>query len=192
MNPRRLLESSSPSSTSRILTTGLVAICLVGIGIEVAPESGESPSLVPDGFRTAFALPVPEGTEVVARSIEPKRWRSLLVLDLDPIDPPDWIDTVLVVRLRPIPGVLLCRATTPCDLPEGGAGASAWWSFGSRLGVRTSSHASVVEAVRAARTDLPSENPSASSGEGDATATSDPSPGTESSTSIPVGVAGNR
>lgn len=192
MSPRRLLEWPGSASVGRILTAGLVSICLVGLGIEAAPESRDSTPLVPPDFRTAFALPVPDGTEVVVRSIEPQRWRSLLVLDLDPEDPPEWTDTVLIARLRPIPGVLLGQAMVSCDLPEGGAGAGAWWSFGNRLGVRTSSHTSVIEAVQAARMNTRSENPSGPGGAAGATPTSKPSLDGESPISTPVGPSGNR
>ncbi|MEE2973333.1 MAG: hypothetical protein VX672_09420 [Planctomycetota bacterium] len=192
MRPPRLLEWPRSASAGRILTAGLVIVCLVGLGIEAAPESRESNSLAPSEFRTAFALPVPDGAKVVMRSIEPKRWRSLLVLDLDPKDPPEWTDTVLLARLRPIPGVLLGQAMVPCDLPEGGAGAAAWWSFANRLGVRTSSHPSVVDAVKTASPNNRSENPFESSGAAVATPTSGLAPRLDSPISTPVRASEDR
>ena len=192
MRPPRLLEWPSSASAGRILTAGLVIVCLVGLGIEAAPEARESSPLVPSEFHPAFALPVPDGAKVVMRSIEPKRWRSLLVLDLDPKDPPEWTDTVLLARLRPIPGVLLGQAMVPCDLPEGGAGAAAWWSFANRLGVRTSSHPSVVDAVKATRPTSRSENPSETSGAAVATPTSGPALGMDSPVSTPVRASEHR
>ena len=190
MSLRRLLEWPGSASVGRILTAGLVSICLVGLGIEAAPESRDSTPLVPPDFRTAFALPVPDGTEVVVRSIEPQRWRSLLVLDLDPEDPPEWTDTVLIAVFDRFPA---CSSGRRWSAAIFGRGAGAgWWSFGNRLGVRTSSHTSVIEAVQAARMNTRSENPSGPGGAAGATPTSKPSLDGESPISTPVGPSGNR
>jgi len=95
---------------------------------------------------------------VIARAIEPARWRSLLVLDLDPLDPPDWTDTVVMLRMKPIPGILMARSSYPFEFPHPFEGAGAWWAFANGIDVKVTSHTSVLDAVSSALTPKKSEN----------------------------------
>jgi hypothetical protein len=133
-------------------------LTVASLGFQSSPGPVED-SLVPAGFVAGFTLPVPAESQVIARSIEPSRWRSLLVLDLEPRDPADWADTVVILRMKPIPGVLMARSASPCELPHPVNGSAAWWSFANGIDVKVTSHTSVLEAVTSAGTPMESENP---------------------------------
>ena len=148
---------SARSRSRHLIASGLAMLTVASLGFQSSPGPVEDP-LVPSGFVAGFTLPVPAGSRVIARSIEPSRWRSLLVLDLEPLDPADWADTVVILRMKPIPGVLMARSTSPCELPHPFDGSGAWWSFANGIGVKVTSHTSVLEAVGSAGTPMESEN----------------------------------
>ena len=133
-------------------------VAVTGIGFQSSTPPAEK-SLIPEGFAAGFTLPVPAGARAIARSIEPGRWRSLLVIDLDPVNAADWTDTVVLLRMKPIPGVLMARSSVPCEFPHPFEGSQAWWAFANGIDVKVTSHTSVLDAVASAVVSMAFENP---------------------------------
>ena len=156
-NQLRWKDLPARSRARRLVASGLVVLAVAGFGFQSSPRPAEK-SLIPSGFAAGFTLPVPPETRVIARSIEPARWRSLLVLDLDPLDPADWTDTVVMLRMKPIPGILMARSSHPFEFPHPFEGAGAWWAFANGVDVKVTSHTSVLDAVSSVLVPRKSEN----------------------------------
>ena len=139
-----------------LMSIGLGIVAMVSLGFESAPRSeDDAPRL---GEDMVLALPVPDGSQVLARSIDHARRRSLLVVDLDPTDPPNSRDIAVFLRLEPVSGVLLARSASPDWLPDPGPSVN-WWIFPHRSEVRVSSHPTMQEAVASLEVSVWSGNP---------------------------------
>lgn len=139
----------------KLVVGGLLLVSAVSLGFDATPRTNEAGPR--PGSDMVFALPVPTGARVLDRSIDHIRGRSLLAVDLDPSDPPNPHDTVVLLRLEPIGGVLLARMVEGADLPEP-ASSIEWWTFPYRGDVKVTSHPTVKEAGSTFRRISGSEN----------------------------------
>ena len=138
-----------------LVAIGLGIVAMVSLGFDAAPhEQEEGPR---QGEDMVLALPVPVGSLVILRSIDHDRRRSILVVDLDPSDPPNFEDTAVFLRLEPIPGVLLARSTSSDWQPDPDPQAE-WWTFPHHCDVKVSSHPNMLEATSVFRGSVGSGN----------------------------------
>ena len=89
------INDATSRGGSRPFILGAVAILLAAV---LGADDGRSRAVEPDHGDLQMAIPVPSGTRLLVRSVDPVEGRSIAVLDLDPVNPPDWTDTVVVVR----------------------------------------------------------------------------------------------
>lgn len=144
-----------------LVAIGLGLVAGVSLGFDAVPrDADEEPR---QGEDMVLALPVPSGSEVILREIDHVGRRSLLVVDLDPSDPPTFDDTAVFLRLEPIPGVLLARSTSSGWQPDPGP-LTDWWTFPHHHEVKVTSHPTMREAAAAFRPSKGSENPSTEMG----------------------------
>lgn len=126
----------------RLAVCGLLLVSAVSLGFDAMPREVELPG---PGEDLLLALPVPIGARVLQRTIDHVRGRSLLAIDLDPTDPPTSRDTVVLLRMEPIAGVLLARVVDGGDLTQPSS-PSDWWTFPHRGDVMVTSHPTVRDA----------------------------------------------
>ena len=151
----------SPGRSARLVALGLAMVAMVSFGFDAVPRRPETgPRL---GEDMVLALPVPTGALVLDRRIDHASRRSLLVVDLDPSNPPSFDDTAVFLRLEPIPGVLLARSTR-VDWEPGPDRETDWWTFPHHHEVKVSSHPTMLEAASAFRAQQGSGNRSAGVG----------------------------
>ena len=149
---QRLREARRPM---KLMVGGLLVISGVSLGFDAIPRANEASPR--PGSDMVLALPVPTGARVLERSIDHIRGRSLLAVDLEPSDPPTAQDTMVLLRLEPIAGVLLARMVGGAELP-GPASSIEWWTFPHRGDVKVTSHPTTKRAGSTFRVERASEN----------------------------------
>lgn len=140
------VETGRSRGGGRPFVLGGVAVLLAAILGADAPRAA---SVEQGGRDLEMAIPVPRGVRLLVRSLDPREGRSIAVLDLDPETPPDWTDTVVVLRRRALPGVMVGYATRPVDLPPESASIDEWRAFAARSAVRIDPHPDLRHAMAA-------------------------------------------
>ena len=149
-------RAGSTRRSARLVITGMMATAVVSLGFDGLPREREHEPR--PGEDMVLALPVPPDARVLVRRIDHAGRRSLLVVDMDPTDPPDFEDTAVFLRLEPFPDVILARSTRADWRPDPDHGVS-WWTFPHSGDVKVSSHPTMVEAASAFRESQGSGNP---------------------------------
>ncbi len=131
---------------SRPFILGAVAVLLAAV---LGADDGGNRSVAGGHDDLQMAIPVPSGTRLLVRSVDSTEGRSIAVLDLDPGNPPDWTDTVVVIRRRALPGVMVGYATQPVVLPPASASTDQWRAFAAGNAVRIDPHPDLRAAIAA-------------------------------------------